>query len=181
MRSCCFSQLDFVNFKVIKYCKITLKYCNALCIVKLSVDKHVILSFTLAEWTILTGSCCRIVKKKTTQQHTNKFSYERSPEPSETSLPNRRGSDVKKEWHELCSYLNTWCFGVNSSLKRVINIHRDKALVSRRKRIKHNRKLERLKRKKAKGITTEVAGCQSNAFKSRLGDFRGEIKKHLEN
>lgn len=63
----------------------------------------------------------------------------------------------------------------------MINIHRDKALVSRRKRIKHNRKLERLKRKEAKGITTEVAGCQSNAFKSRLGDFRGEIKKRLEN
>lgn len=30
-------------------------------------------------------------------------------------------------------FLNTWCFGVNSSLKHVINTHHDKALASRSK------------------------------------------------
>lgn len=50
------------------------------------------------------------------------------------SLQNRRGSDVKRIDMSCGHNQIPGAFGENSSLKRVINIHRDKALVSRRKR-----------------------------------------------
>lgn len=72
-------------------------------------------------------------KRHFTELKTNSTmkSLQKNPEPS---LHYRQGSDVETNDMRLRgSFLNTWCFGVNSSLKRVINIHHDKALASRSK------------------------------------------------